>query len=158
MDEKEILKSYLKIADIQASRMQLGLNGIAHKRPLSEHDIDTLSTTDSGNLELATGRFAKLQDLISAKIFPLTLVIFGETLSELTFIDRLNKLEKFGFLDDAQEWIEMKKARNHVIHEYPENPEQTAFCLNNILDHADNLLTFWGTFKQQLQSKIKING
>ncbi len=151
MTDTELLKSYMKIADIQASRMKLGLEGIAYKRPFSKDDIETLSASDLGNLELATARFAKLQDFISTKIFPLILVIFGETLSELTFIDRLNKLEKCGFLPDAWEWMEMKKARNHVIHEYPDSPDQTAFCLNNVLKHADELFLFWEELKKQLQ-------
>ena len=40
-----------------------------------------------------------------------------------TNLDRLNRLEKIGFLPSAEAWIKMREFRNLITHEYPDNPE-----------------------------------
>lgn len=73
-----------------------------------------------------TTRFAKLQDTCGQKIFPLVLRCVGEDVSGKTFLDILNLLEKFGFIDSVDFWIDLRRARNAVAHEYPDNLDKLA--------------------------------
>jgi len=36
-------------------------------------------------------------------------------------IDNLNKAEKFGFVESADVWMEMRRLRNQMVHEYIED-------------------------------------
>jgi uncharacterized protein with HEPN domain len=55
-------------------------------------------------------------------------------------LDKLNKLEKYGIISDSLQWIEMRKARNIVEHEYPDNSELVAKTLNLIFKYCPGLI------------------
>lgn len=148
------LEIYLKIAQIHIERIRFALNKIAHLRPFIDISIATLSGEEVSFVELATSRFGKLQDLIGAKIFPLLLKIVREDQQRFTFIDRLNKLEQLNFITDAHAWLAMKDMRNHITHEYPDEPEMLAKCLNDVLEQTDKLMGFWSPFKTKIEKVI----
>jgi len=62
--------------------------------------LDNLTLEDIQPLDMMSKRYNKLQDLIGSKIFPIILEATGN--DPLLFIDKLNRLEKLGFLDDAK--------------------------------------------------------
>lgn len=55
-------------------------------------------------------------------------------------IDKLNRLEKFRIIKDAHLWREITSLRNHLAHEYPEQPELTAKYLNLVYELSKDLL------------------
>jgi len=65
-------------------------------------------------------RFIKLQSAIGEKLFPAFFeILTGKSPTEVTFIDILNTLEKYGFLESAEEWNKVRKLRNEFVHIYP---------------------------------------
>ncbi|WP_051654180.1 hypothetical protein [Persephonella sp. KM09-Lau-8] len=65
-------------------------------------------------------RFIKLQSALREKLFPLFFeILTGKSYTEATFIDILNTLEKYGFLENAEEWNKIRKLRNEFVHIYP---------------------------------------
>lgn len=68
-------------------------------------------------------RFIKLQDMMGDKLFKIFLDEIGEYKDSMSLLDVLDKLEKFGIVDDAYSWMEYRNLRNKLTHEYPNNEQ-----------------------------------
>jgi Fe2+ transport system protein B len=140
---KDILHSYMDVCDTHAGRLQSALLKTAHLVPFTINNVSTLNDSDSAFLEVVTSRFAKLQDTLGQKVFSLVLKNVGEDILDKTFIDILNMFEKFGFIDDADFWVELRQTRNAIAHEYPDNLEKLAVDLNAVYCQSKLLLEYW---------------
>ena len=67
-------------------------------------------------------RFTKLQDAIGQRLVPATLAALSEPFEDWPMIDRLNRLEKLGYLE-VDPWLRWRETRNRLAHEYPEHPD-----------------------------------
>ena len=65
-------------------------------------------------------RFSKLQDAIGQRLVPATLSALFEIYEDWGMIDRLNRLEKLGYLD-VNNWFRWREIRNRLSDEYPDN-------------------------------------
>jgi uncharacterized protein with HEPN domain len=63
-------------------------------------------------------RFTKLQDTMGERLVPATLDWLGEPHESWPMRDRLDRLEKIGYLD-AEAWLQWRDVRNRLAHEYP---------------------------------------
>lgn len=68
-------------------------------------------------------RFIKLQDMMGEKLFKVFLDEIGEYKDTMSLVDILDKLEKFEIIEDALRWMEYRKLRNKLTHEYPNNEQ-----------------------------------
>jgi uncharacterized protein with HEPN domain len=68
-------------------------------------------------------RFIKLQDIIGEKLFKVFLDEIGEYKDNMSLLDIVDKLEKFEIIHSAYSWMEYRKLRNKLTHEYPNNEE-----------------------------------
>jgi len=68
-------------------------------------------------------RFIKLQDIMGEKLFKVFLDEIGEYQDSMSLLDVLDKLEKFNIIDNSFEWMEYRKLRNKLTHEYPNNEQ-----------------------------------
>lgn len=71
-------------------------------------------------VEAFVGRFGRLQDTVGDKLLPLLLSALGERPSAA--IDNLDRAERLGLLESADEWMSMRNLRNQMVHEYIEDP------------------------------------
>jgi hypothetical protein len=71
-------------------------------------------------VEAFVGRFGRLQDTVGDKLLPVLLAAFGEKASAA--IDNLDRAERLGLLQSADEWMTMRNLRNQMVHEYVEDP------------------------------------
>ena len=69
-------------------------------------------------------RFIKLQDMMGDKLFRIFLDELGEYKDNMSLIDVLDKLEKLNLIDNSQQWMEYRKLRNKLTHEYPSNEDE----------------------------------
>jgi hypothetical protein len=90
-------------------------------------------------------RFSKLQDSMGEKLFTTVMFLLGEDFSKKPFIDLLNRLEKIELLY-KDEWMELRRVRNDVAHEYSFNTEELVDSLNNIFQMKQKLLEVFDTF------------
>lgn len=152
----ELLEAQQKICAIHAQRLQMALDRLKPFLPFDIHHLNNLDPEHLGYLELLTNRFAKLQDTIGAKIFPLILEALEEQedVSKKTFIDILNRLEKLEILPSADHWRDMRDIRNHITHEYPENPDLMVINLNKAISFIQDLLTYWNTLNARIKTLI----
>lgn len=68
-------------------------------------------------------RFIKLQDIMGEKLFKVFLDEIGEYQDSMSLLDVVDKLEKFNIIDNSFEWMEYRKLRNKLTHEYPNNEQ-----------------------------------
>lgn len=78
-------------------------------------------------VEAFVSRFGRLQDTLGDKVLPAWLSAHGERVS--TFIDNLDRAERLGLIDDAQAWLDMRRLRNLMVHDYIDDPLLLASAL-----------------------------
>ena len=67
--------------------------------PLDVKSYNALDDTMISIIDQMVFRFSKLQDSMGEKIFPSLLELVGEKVKQMTFIDRLNRLEELGLVE-----------------------------------------------------------
>jgi len=144
------INEIIKIADIHQKRIQMAVDGLQYYLPFTADKITTLAEREILLTELLVARFGKLQDLLGNKIINTFLMLQEEYSDNLTMLDKINKLERLGIVENAQDWKQMRSIRNHVAHEYPDNPELTAGYLNEIVRLTPKLLTILENLKIKL--------
>lgn len=98
-------------------------------------------------LEAFVSRFGRMQDTVGEKLVPRWLAALAETPG--SHIENLNRAERLGVLSGADRWLELRKLRNRLIHEYLEDPAAFAADLNlaregsvMLFDVFNNLLAY----------------
>lgn len=145
MNPYNFLQDYSRIADIHFLKLDKSLKEVHKLMPLSSSTLEKLSYQQLAFLDMMTTRFGKLQDIIGAKIMPLILEILKEDAP--AFIDKLNRLEKLGYLEDANWWIELRDIRNQIAHDYPDDYHLLSQHLLILSAKAGELLEFWQILK-----------
>ncbi|WP_257287285.1 hypothetical protein [Endozoicomonas sp. SESOKO2] len=130
----------LWICDRHALRLEWVMAEVESLFPLSVNAFDNLTPTEVAYMDQFSTRFCKLQDAIGAKLFPHVLDLVGEQGALNTFIDKLNRLEKIGAIDNAAQWPLFREMRNAFAHDYPEDSELNAETLNRAVPLASELL------------------
>ena len=116
--------------------------------PLDENKYQQLSDDEIEHIDQFLFRFAKLQDAIGEKLFMLLLEFMEEENTRTKpFIDILNRLEQLGLLDDKNVWLELRKIRNNIAHQYEDEPHQAAEALNAIFASKSILEKIYTTLK-----------
>lgn len=78
-------------------------------------------------VEAFVGRFGRLQDTLGDKFLPALLKAMGEI--PAATIDNLDRAERLGLIDSADDWLAMRQLRNRMVHEYVEDHAQLAEAL-----------------------------
>jgi hypothetical protein len=89
----------------------------AHPEPdaqVLEEDLSLRRLTDQ-----ILYRFTKLQDAMGERLVPATLFWLQESHEPWPMRDKLDRLEKLGFLD-VEAWLQWRDVRNRLAHEYPD--------------------------------------
>ena len=135
---------------VHIKRMRFAKSKVGAFIPLSSDNYYLMDEETIGFLDQYIFRFSKLQDSMGSRLFPLTLEALAEPVADMAFIDILNRLEKFEVLDSAFSWVQLRKIRNDIAHEYPasliERIEGINFLfdklevLNQIIERCQNIL------------------
>ncbi|MCX7673028.1 MAG: hypothetical protein N2Z63_05440 [Thiobacillaceae bacterium] len=80
-------------------------------------------------VEAFVARFGRLQDTLGDKVLPAWLAAHGERPG--SFADNLDRAERLGLVEDAQTWIDMRKLRDLMVHEYVDDPTVLASALQS---------------------------
>ena len=70
-------------------------------------------------LDAFVSRFERLQDTVGYKLLPALLISMAEKPGAA--IDNLDRAEKLGFIESSDTWMEMRRLRNQMVHEYIED-------------------------------------
>ncbi len=109
----------------------------------SNIDIEWIEALDrnpqqSEMLDAFVARFSRLQDTIGDKLLPAILKLNLEPVGSQ--LDNLFRAEKLGWIDSADQWIELRGLRNSLVHEYMTSPEKLLFALKKVIQLGDMLI------------------
>ena len=116
------LKENLEKAKLHLDRVKRASQEIRKYEILKNLDIEDFETVKI--IDTFTFRFIKLQDFLGQKLFKRFLDEIGELEENVSFLDVLDKLEKLRIIDTVEDWIEIRKLRNKLTHEYPDELEE----------------------------------
>jgi len=106
-----LLKFHLQLLEDSLSTLQLSFNKCKKMGLKQNYSFEELESFDS-----LTSKFARTSDIFTQKVLRSIFIIIRE--ENGTFIDRINKAEKFGFITNADDLIAIRDLRNQIAHEY----------------------------------------
>ena len=101
----ERLQREFEVCDKHILRINEALEELSSTLPLTIENYAHLSSEQIRCIDQFIFRFSKLQDAMGAKIFRYILEYLDEDVTSLPMRDILNRLEKYKFLPDTNEWI-----------------------------------------------------
>lgn len=142
MIESELNDSLIQTFDtcaLHLKRMTFAKSKVAAFIPLSRDNYYRMDDESIGFLDQYIFRFSKLQDMMGSRLFPLTLEALAEPIADKAFIDILNRLEKLEIMDSAFSWVQLRKIRNDIAHEYPASLIERIEGINLLFDKLEAL-------------------
>lgn len=106
-------------------------------------------------LEAFVSRFGRMQDTIADKLLPRWLMALAETPGSQ--IENLNRAEKLGVLDNVERWLEARKLRNRLVHEYMQSPESFAEDLKLAKEYSRLLIDFYNRLRDYAANRMEID-
>lgn len=114
--------------DIHFKRVDMVLPEVKSYLPFNKRDFEDIEKIKA--IDSFIYRFSKIQDKMGDKLFPTVLRELQEYKSGMALIDILNKLEKLELLKSSDEWIDYRKLRNTLTHEYTDNSDEVLEAIN----------------------------
>ncbi len=131
------LEQVRKELDMHFSRIDAILPELKGYLPLKESDFREIEKIKT--IDFFIYRFTKIQDRMGEKLFPLILKELYEYKSSMSLIDVLHRLEKLELLDSSDTWIDYRKLRNTLTHEYPDNEDEMIESIVLAIEVYENL-------------------
>jgi len=122
----------------------------------SDIDIEWIEALDqnpqhSEMLDAFVARFSRLQDTIGDKLLPAILKLNLEPVGSQ--LDNLFRAEKLGWIDSADQWIELRGLRNSLIHEYMTTSENLLSALKKVILMGDMLIKTQNLLENNYKNK-----
>jgi hypothetical protein len=117
----ERLRFLARVADKEARHLALTTERL-FAIPFTQERVAELEQAPdlAERVDAFVGRFGRLQDTLGDKLLPVLLSELGEKTSAA--IDNLDCAERLGLIPSAEQWMEMRKLRNQMVHDYVEDP------------------------------------
>ena len=106
-------------------------------------------------LDAFVSRFGRLQDTVGDKFLPAMLDAMAE--QKGAAIENLDRAEKLGWLDSADTWLEIRKLRNQMVHEYIEDLAILSNALNAGHSFVPVLIQAANRLSQQARQRISVS-
>ncbi len=132
------LTKYFQESKAHIELINEALNVLKDKLPIK--DYKELDSLEKFALNALIFRFSKLQDLIGSKIFRNYLEFSGYDTSDKSFFEILKEIEKEG-ITDIDTWDELRKFRNQIAHEYPEEEDEVIESINLFIHKSKELIS-----------------
>jgi uncharacterized protein with HEPN domain len=124
----ERLRFLVRVAEKEARHLTL-TSGRLFTSPFTPARVAELDKAPdlAERVDAFVSRFGRLQDTLGDKLLPVLLTALGEKTGAV--IDNLDRAERLGLIPSADQWMEMRKLRNQMVHEYVEDPVVLADAL-----------------------------
>lgn len=134
------LAKYFNECDKHIQRIEEAYADLIETVPLNADQYEHLTKDEVQALDQYIFRFSKLQDTMGEKIFRLVLEQYELDTGVSPFIDVLNKLEKYGCISSAKEWMGLRKLRNEIAHQYDDEPEEMSQAINALVNQKSIII------------------
>ena len=114
--------------------MQYALQALRPSLPLTGQELAQLDDERVQDWDQFILRFTKLRDAIGAQLYPALLAHLQEPYEDRPMLDKLNRLEKMGYLTSAEQWQSLRVIRNRLTHDYPTDDALKAAYLNDAIE------------------------
>ena len=135
MQKSNKLELHLKEALLHIERLKEILSYLKKFYPLN---VDSLEKVSADKLDAFAFRFAKLQDLLGAKIFREYLEELSFPTQDKNFLTLLKELDKEGVID-IDKWAEFRSVRNAIARDYPYEEDEKIDAINYLIENIDYL-------------------
>ncbi|MBN2702397.1 MAG: hypothetical protein JXR29_13205 [Methylothermaceae bacterium] len=126
-----ILRAELDSAERMIFHLKRSYSQAATLLPLSSQQVAKLTDDEIDRLDLYLSRFGKLQDFMTGKLFrALARASLEDIRQDVSLLDTLNRMEKFGIVEDQDAWLKARLLRNAFAHEYLTDNEAIAENIN----------------------------
>ncbi|MES9857860.1 MAG: hypothetical protein ABW166_14860 [Sedimenticola sp.] len=105
-------------------------------------------------LEAFVSRFGRMQDTIADKLLPRWLMALAERPGSQ--IETLNRAERLGVIDSVEGWLEARKLRNRLVHEYVESAEVFAEDLQLAKEYSALLVNCFDALCKYAHNRMNI--
>lgn len=148
MEMQERLRFLTRVVDKEIKHLDYAAEQ-AFGVPLTLGAVETLDDNPelAMRIEAFTSRFCRLQDTLGDKFLPDLLKSLGEP--DRALLINLEKAEKYGWLESAENWIALRQLRNQMIHEYIENAQTLFDALTAATSNTNVLKSFAGNLERQ---------
>lgn len=143
----ERLSREFDICDRHIQRIDEALEAMHTDIPMSVDSYTNLDENQIRCMDQFIFRFSKLQDAMGAKIFRYVLEYLDEDVSALPMRDILNLLERYHFIDSADEWGYIRELRNEIAHDYPLMENDIVSVLNELISKVPMLKSIYKRMK-----------
>ena len=143
----ERLQREFEVCEKHILRINEALEELSSTLPLTIENYAQLNSGQIRCIDQFIFRFSKLQDAMGAKIFRYILEYLDEDVTSLPMRDILNRLEKYKFLPDANEWIYIRELRNEIAHDYPLMENDVVHILNELFSKVDIMYGIYDKLK-----------
>ncbi len=151
----EILRENLEIAARMHHHLERSHHQITGDVPLQPGQVSKLNDDQIDRLDLYLGRFSKLQDFITSKLFrSVTLASLEDTSQDVSLIDTLRRMEKYGIVMSLDDWLEIRLLRNSLTHEYLTDETAVVENINAAFTSCEVLTTTLARTQQYYEKHI----
>lgn len=120
-----------------AHHMDHALAAVRPTLPLTSATVSALDDESVQDWDQFALRFTQLQDAIGNGLFPALLDYLLEPAAEQPMIDKINRLEKLGFIEHAEDWHLLRAIRGRLAHDDPDDDALRAAALNEAVRAVD---------------------
>lgn len=135
------IKDIQEEIDVHIRRIEAILPEIQTWLPLNSNSFENTNVVKT--IDSFIYRFTKIQDKMGEKLFPVVLQSLQEYKSNMSLIDVLNKLERLELINSTDEWIDFRKLRNNLTHDYPDNENEIIEAVNLAIDVYNKMLDIY---------------
>ena len=124
--------------------------------PMTGERFEHLTDAQIQSVDQFILRFTKLQDAIGSRLFPAILQYLQEQYEERPMLDKLNRLEKLGYIQSAEAWQNIRDTRNKFAHDYPDDWEKNAALINLACKAAAGMYSILAGIEQKLKVDLPV--
>lgn len=120
-----------------ARNLDRSRNQAAPALPVTAEEVSMLTDERIDIFDLFLARFGKLQDFLVSKLFrSAALASLEDIHADVSVLDMLRRMEKFGIIDSADSWLQLRMLRNAFAHEYLTDNAAIAENINKAFELA----------------------
>jgi len=133
--------------ELHIKRLNYASEKLKQLMPLDDNAYQNLKDEHVESLDQFLFRCSKLQDAIGQRLFSGLLELLKEPVKQQPFLDRLNRLEQLGVLEDKEQWLQLRNLRNTLAHEYENEPVAMSKAINTMYESKNMLLAIYAKAK-----------
>jgi hypothetical protein len=120
--------------------------------PLTGETFGHLTEEQVRSLDQFILRFTKLQDGMGNRLFSAILAYLQEPYENKPMLDKLNRLEKLGYIPSAETWQSLRATRNKFAHDYPDDWDRNAALINLAAEGAAEMYRTLRALEHQFET------